>query len=143
MSAALGFAIPNVGTEVEVCMKNPLPLSARYSGMPDFFWYSGKILKQLSWVTSDMFCLSTDDKQSPVRVLDKDRVLDIRLVDGSSTERVEIKEKPSFSMWQVDGSRGQVYIVTLDDGKWTCDCVAGQFNRMCKHVKAVMEEIDK
>ena len=137
----MAYAIPEIGTEVEVCMKNPLPVSARYSGMPDYWWYRGQILKSLKWMSPDMFCLSTDNKESPIRILDQDRILDLRLVDGGEVEHVELKEKPKFQMWQVDGSKDNVYTVTLDNGKWSCDCVAGRFNRPCKHVKKIQESL--
>ena len=101
----------------------------------------GRILKSLKWMSPDMFCLSTDDKESPIRVLDQDRILDLRLVDGGEVEHVEVKEKPKFQMWQVDGSKGSVYSVTLDNSKWSCDCVAGKFNRACRHVKKIQEEL--
>lgn len=137
----MAFAIPQVGTEVEVCMKNPLMLSARYSGMPDSTWYRGKVMRPLKWMSPDMFCLSTDIKESPIRILDQDRILDLRLVGGGEVEHVELKEKPKFQMWQVDGSKGNVYTVTLDNNKWSCDCVAGRFNRPCKHVKKIQESL--
>ncbi len=138
----MAFAIPEIGTEVEVCMKNPLMPTARYSGMPDSNWYRGRILKSQNWMGPDMFCLSTDIKESPVRILDVDRVLDLRRVDGAEVEEVVAQEKPKFRMWQVDGSKGNVYNVTLDNGKWSCDCVAGRFNRPCKHVKKIQEELN-
>ncbi len=137
----MAFAIPEIGTEVEVCMKNPLMLTARYSGMPDSNWYRGKVMKSLNWMSPDMFCLSTDIKESPIRILDQDRILDLRYVDGSTAEHVELAEKPKFQIWQVDGSKGNVYTVTLDSGKWSCDCVAGRFNRPCKHVKKIQESL--
>ena len=132
----MAFAIPQVGSEIEVCMKNPLPISARHSGMPDSNWYRGKVMKSLNWMSPEMFCLSTGIKESPI-ILDQDRILDLRYVDGGEAEQVEVAEKPKFRMWQVDGSKGNVYNVTLADGKWSCDCVAGQFNRPCKHVKKI------
>ena len=137
----MAYAIPEIGTEVEVCMKNPLPISARHWNMPDYWWYRGHILKSLNWMGPDMFCLSTDNKESPIRILDQDRILDLRLVDGGEVEHVELKEKPKFRMWQVDGSKDNVYTVTLDNGKWSCDRVAGRFNRPCKHVKKIQESL--
>lgn len=137
----MAFAIPEVGTEVEVCMANPLMPSARSPDMSDRFWYRGRIMKSLSWMSQEQFCLSKDDPQSPIRVLDQDRILDLRFVDGGTAQTVEVKEKPKFQIWQVDGSKGAVYNVKLDSGKWSCDCPAGQFNRSCRHVKQVQEQI--
>jgi hypothetical protein len=135
------FAIPTVGSDIEVCIANPLPISARYSGMPDSNWYRGKILKSLNWMTSDMFCLSTDNRESPVRILDKDRVLDLRLAEGA----VEVKENSNFHCYQVDGSKGSVYNVINDSGKWTCDCPAFSFRKgkkvECKHIKQIQESL--
>lgn len=135
------FAIPEIGTEIEVCMANPLMPSARSPDMSDRNWYRGKVLKSLKWMSPDMFALSKDDPQSPIRILDIDRVLDLRRVDGAVVEEVVLAEKPKFQMWQVDGSNGAVYNVTLDAGKWSCDCPAGRFNRSCRHVKQIQESL--
>ena len=115
--------------------------SARYPGMPDRFWYRGHILKSKTWMSPNQFCLSTDDPEAPFRILDQDRILDMRFVDGREAEQVEIKEKPKFQIWQVNGSKGEVYNVTINEDKWSCDCIAGQFNRSCRHVKKIQEEI--
>jgi hypothetical protein len=135
------FAIPTVGSDIEVCMANPLMPTARYPGEPDRNWYRGKVMRSLKWMSPDMFCLSTDIPESPIRILDQDRILDLRYVDGGEAEQVEVAEKPKFQMWQVDGSKDNVYTVTLDNGKWSCDCVAGRFNRPCKHVKKIQESL--
>lgn len=135
------FAIPAVGSEVEICMKNPLMPTARYPGEPDRNWYRGKVMKSLNWMDPGQFCLSTDNPQSPIRILDQDRILELRHVNGAVATTVEVAEKPKFQIWQVDGSKGAVYNVKLDDGKWSCDCVAGQFNRPCKHVKKIQEQL--
>lgn len=135
------FAIPQVGSEIEVCIANPLPISARYSGMPDSNWYRGKVMKSLKWMSPDMFCLSTDNRESPVRILDKDRVLDLRLAESA----VEVKENSNFQCYQVDGSKGSVYNVINDSGKWTCDCPAFSFRKgkkvECKHIKQIQESL--
>lgn len=138
----MAFAIPVVGSKIEVCMKEPLMPSARYAGMPDYNWYKGTVLKSQNWMSPEMFCLSTENPDSPFRILDQDRILDLRYIDGSIGEIVEIKEKPKFQIWQVDGSKGDVYNVTLSNGKWSCDCISGQFNRSCKHVKKIQEKIN-
>ena len=137
----MAFAIPAVGSEIEVCMKNPLPITARYPGEPDRNWYRGTVMKSLNWMSPEMFCLSTGIKESPIRILDQDRILDLRFVDGTEAAQVVVAEKPKFQIWQVDGSKGAVYNVTLDAGKWSCDCVAGRFNRPCKHVKKIQEQL--
>lgn len=138
----MAYEIPEVGTEVDVCMKNPLMPTARFKGMPDSYWYRGQILQSLKWMTDDMFCLSSGDPQSPIRILDKDRVLDLRPVDGSAAMQVAVEAKPNIQIWQIEGSKGTVYNVTLNDGKWSCDCPASSFRRgtICKHIKQAQAE---
>lgn len=41
--------------------------------------------------------------------------------------------------FEIKGSKGNVYIVTLDDGRSSCTCPAGSHGRMCKHIKAAQE----
>ena len=47
--------------------------------------------------------------------------------------------------WNMDGSAtvlsdsGNTYTVIVTGKSWTCDCPAGQYGHVCKHVKAVVE----
>lgn len=135
------FAIPEVGKQIEVEMGNPIPMSARYRGMPDSTVYQGTVLKPLTWIDTDDFCLSTDIPESPIRILDSKLIRAIRYVDSTAPVTTQVKEKPKVRVWTIDGSKGNVYTVTLNGSKFTCNCVAGQFGRHCKHVNKAKEDL--
>lgn len=130
----MAYGIPEVGKLIEVEMGNPLPMSARYRGMPDSTVYNGTVLKSFNWINPDDFCLSTNDPESPVRILDSKLIRTIRYVDGTAPVAATVEEKPQVRVWTIEGSKGNVYTVTLNHGKFGCNCVAGQFGRHCKHV---------
>lgn len=137
----MAFAIPAVGSQIEVEMGNPLPMSARFRGMPDSTVYRGTVLKSLSWIDADDFCLSTDIPESPVRILDSKLIRAMRHIDGTEPAVAIVEEKPKVRVWTIDGSKGNVYTVTLANGKFFCNCVAGQFSRHCKHVDQAKKDL--
>lgn len=40
-------------------------------------------------------------------------------------------------VWEVPGSKGNVYHVTLCNEGFTCECMAFSTRRLCKHIKAI------
>lgn len=42
--------------------------------------------------------------------------------------------------WQVQGSRGDNYSVSLDEGRWNCTCAGHQFRGRCRHVDEVKQK---
>lgn len=137
----MAYAVPAVGSQIEVEMGNPLPMSARFRGMPDSSVYRGVVLKPLNWIDPDDFCLSTDTPETPLRILDSKLIRAIRYIDGTEPVVAKVEEKPKVRIWTIEGSKGNVYTVTLNSGKFTCNCVAGQFGRHCKHVDQAKKDL--
>ena len=69
---------------------------------------------------------------------------------GTTRDEIElVYNEPSYSMkttkestkssdmaWEVEGSKGSVYKVTLRNNRWDCSCPARTFRRGdCKHIK--------
>ena len=43
-------------------------------------------------------------------------------------------------MWKVTGSKGNVYKVKLEDGKYSCTCPASTFRGHCKHIDKIKHD---
>ena len=47
----------------------------------------------------------------------------------------EVKQNDSGKSWQVAGSKGKSYIVSIREGQWSCTCAGFGWRRRCKHVE--------
>lgn len=127
------FAKPEIGSEIEVVtntpnLTQPFAIPRRYRGT---------VVKAFNWAGDYDFCLTTGDRAFPVRVIDIRYVKEMKLLDGTEAATQAETAVPKIRSWTVDGSKGNTYIVTNDNGKWSCDCVAGKFGRHCKHVDQI------
>ncbi len=96
---------------------------------PEYFEYSGEEVR-VKHVSADELALTTGNPEWPVRVIRRDRILSI---DGRSVAHIEVKAETRI----VKGSKGQEYVVTNSQGRWTCTCPGFQFRRSCKHTAGV------
>lgn len=53
----------------------------------------------------------------------------------SVDQEEQVTSQPLGQIWQVAGSKGNVYTVNLHNGQWTCTCPGHQFRRQCRHVE--------
>lgn len=119
--------VPTVGSVVKIrtqyrqgpCMIPP---------QPDFLEFEGKVLSPFKWLNDRQFCLSGNSTW-PVRVINADSIIDLKLLSG------ELKNvNTDVRIFEVDGSKGNKYIVTSNSKGWTCTCSGFQFRKQCKHV---------
>ena len=66
--------------------------------------------------------------------------IDIRgrkFVESSTQYKIVTQEEPEGRVWEVAGSKGDVYKVTELDGHLNCTCSGFRFRGDCKHVKSI------
>jgi hypothetical protein len=50
---------------------------------------------------------------------------------------VEPREEPVVPTWEVRGSKGDVYKVSLENNEYTCTCTGFKFRGHCKHIDSI------
>lgn len=125
-----------VGKTVTVKVRNPLyHARARYANGwigPEFNEYTGTVVHE-KWYGDDKIGLTTDVRGFPVRVLSRANIVE---VSGAKVEYQPVKS--SREVITVQGSKGQTYVVTKENGKATCTCPGFGFRKTCKHVQEVL-----
>lgn len=91
---------------------------------PKYFEYEGDEVK-LKHVDSEQYlCLTTGQKDFPVRVIDRTKIIGSKVTVPNKKETKVIK-----------GSKGQEYILTKTNNRWSCTCPGFEFRKDCKHVR--------
>jgi hypothetical protein len=118
---------PQPGNVIEVELHNRFA-KAMIPPAPDTRVYRGQVLKSYKWLTDREFCMSGDDAW-PIRVINLGNVVRLDFESGSA-----VAVDTSAQTWEVQGSRGDRYLVTRDSHGWSCDCKGFQFRKTCKHI---------
>ena len=66
--------------------------------------------------------------------------IDIRgrkFVESSTQYKIVTQEEPEGRVWEVAGSKGNVYRVTEANGYLSCPCSGFRFRGDCKHIKGL------
>jgi hypothetical protein len=118
----------NVGDTVSIRVRDPRNAAVYASGVVNQFnEYTGKILPNPKWVSSDSICISTGESYFPFRIIDRERIIELG-------EPVAVATRSETFI--VQGSKpGSTYTVTRDGSHWSCTCVGFGFRKDCKHVR--------
>lgn len=127
----------NVGQMVTVKVRNPLYHARdRYANGyigPEFTEYTGTVVHE-KWYGDDKIGLTTDVRGYPIRVLSRANIVE---VSGAKVDYQPAKS--SREVITVQGSKGQTYIVTKENGKASCTCPGYSFRKSCKHVQELAQ----
>lgn len=125
-----------VGNTVTVKVRNSLyDMRDRYANGyvgPEFNEYTGIVVHE-KWYGDDKIGLTTDMKHFPVRVLSLANIVEVM---GAKVDYTPVKS--SRETITVQGSKGNTYIVTKENGKATCTCPGFGFRKTCKHVQGLV-----
>ena len=118
----------NVGETVSIRVRDARNAAVYASGVVNQFnEYTGKILPNPKWVSSDSICISTGESHFPFRIIDRERIIELG-------EPVAVASHSETFI--VQGSKpGSTYTVTRDGSHWSCTCVGFGFRKDCKHVR--------
>ena len=72
--------------------------------------------------------------KNPIRIDVRGRKFKVNDVQYKTKLR---EEEPEGRVWEVKGSKGDVYKVSELNGNWSCTCSGFKFRGDCKHVKSV------
>ena len=125
-----------VGNEVTIKVRNALyDVRDRYANGyvgPEFNNYTGTIVREKFFATDEVG-ITTGDPRFPVRRIHRARIVE---VGGAKLDYTPVKSDRITKT--VQGSKGNTYIVTAENGKATCTCQGFQFRKSCKHTLEVL-----
>ena len=125
-----------VGNEVTIKVRNALyDVRDRYANGyvgPEFNNYTGTIVREKFFAT-DEIGITTGDPRFPVRRIHRNRIVE---VGGAKLDYTPVKSDRITKT--VQGSKGNTYIVTAENGKATCTCQGYSFRKSCKHTQEVL-----
>ena len=79
--------------------------------------------------------------RAPIKTFKAPIKIDVRgrkFVVNPTQYRTEVKEEqPQGRVWEVKGSKGDVYKVSETNGEYSCTCSGFRFRAKCKHVESV------
>lgn len=132
--------MPHVGETVSVEIPNTSPArhNPLFRDMPESHTYVGIVMSPFPWLTNMEFCMSSDDPEMPVRVINIEYVCKI---EGSKSTNRPAAQKVTNEVKRVmvQGSKGNQYVVTVTGNKATCTCPQNQIRRqVCKHIQQVL-----
>jgi hypothetical protein len=125
-----------IGNEVTIKVRNALyDVRDRYANGyvgPEFNNYTGTIVRE-KFFASDEIGITTGDPRFPVRRIHRNRIVE---VGGAKLDYTPVKSDRITKT--VQGSKGNTYIVTAENGKATCTCQGYSFRKTCKHTLEVL-----
>ena len=125
-----------VGNEVTIKVQNVMwRVRDRYAAGvigPEFNIYTGTIVRE-KWFGADEIGITTGNPDFSFRRIKRNRIVAVneKTVDYTpiKSDRIEIT---------VQGSKGNTYVVTKENGKVSCSCAGYSFRKSCKHSQAVL-----
>jgi len=108
----------------------------------DTHTYVGKVMESQDWEREDSFALLTTDSKMRIKTIELSRVVsmetlkavDVHAQTEGAFRATMREEKADDRTFEITGSKGNTYLVVKSKFNWTCNCVAGERGRRCKHV---------
>jgi hypothetical protein len=128
--------IPNLGSVVRVTTKH-IDSYLYAKEKFQYFTHEGTVVPSEKWVNNG-FTL-TGDKNIKLRVVSLDSIEKIEYITGKGQKA---KAMGGVRVFKVKSkSKGSTYMVTLQAGKFSCDCLGFQYRRNCRHTAAARTHV--
>ncbi len=147
----MGRVIPAVGLRARVTVDWTRHYIGAAVNVRRKYTYEGTVIESESYDDPNTFRLYVpEDYWFPQKVIPMDWVSELHTLDTAESQVMNSDspmafvsretQKPSTDIKThlVKGSKGNNYTVTEQGNSMTCDCLAGQHGRRCKHVQEVM-----
>jgi hypothetical protein len=125
-----------VGNDVVIKVKHVLwdsrHLYATGVAGPEFEYYSGTVTTQ-KYTNPDEIAITTDDPRVAFRRIHRSRIVEV-----NNTKIEYVATKSVQKTITVQGSKGNSYTVTNENGKVSCTCPGFSFRKSCRHLAEVM-----
>ena len=107
--------------------------------VPEFNEYTGTVVEpKPKWVAdANSFCLTTGDPKFPIRVIDRDAIVDGYIHSSSPVlHRCAVVSKNKSYIVKGTTKPGSSYVVTEDNkGNLSCNCTGFSYRKTCSHVE--------
>lgn len=123
------------GSTVTIKVRNPIwPMRKAYASyvyIPEYNTYEGTVVLKHKAIKPGQIGLTTGQKDFDMRVIDINRIVGFEDSVALPPPVDEVKT------WEVEGSKGKIYKVVLDFGRYSCSCPGFSFRGTCKHVDSI------
>ena len=128
--------IPNVGSVVRVTTKH-IDSYLYAKNNFQYFTHEGTVIPSPSWVNNG-FAMTGND-HIKMRVISLDNIEKIEYITGKGQKA---KAMGGIRVFKVKSkSKGSTYMVTLQNGKFSCDCMGFQYRKACRHASEVKKHV--
>ncbi len=128
---------PAIGSKIRVTIRNPFK-KIMMVWSPDHYSYEGTVVPSDGWMPDTAFNLSGGPKSHPIREVALQNVLKIEPLDLKKEVSFEdVKASKSKTFQILSSKKDKTYTVSVEDGRWTCNCTAGMYRKKtkCRHIE--------
>lgn len=133
------FQVPKCkpGQTLTITVRHPEIYYYADDAWRDTVYKNVEVLPPEKWLSSAQFMITSDDPRMGFRVIDIKNVTDIS--NGAPSDGTDT----GVQTVNIKGSKGNKYLVTLQDGRAvSCTCPGYSFRKTCRHLKEAETLVD-
>lgn len=136
--------LPSINEVVTITLdnsKSPMKTGPYASHVPETVDIVGKLVVKDRRIDNDPsnFALFVEGSPVRLRIINIFSVVAINGIAMFSKQGRMERIRSNRKTFRVAGSQGATYTVTLDGGRWSCNCPGYTYRKNCRHVKEAKE----